>query len=764
MQRVASAMLIIMLFTLAACRRDPASIIANGNKYFDRQKYKEAAILYKTALKKDPKNGEAYYRLGLADLKLQAIGEAYSSFRRALDLNPANTDAATKLADICWLVYISDSKKYKTMLTELRDLDDNLLKRDPRSFDGFRFAGYLALADQNIPEALSNFQKANQSKPYVPELSMALANTLLASNRVPEAEKVARDLIDHQKNYAPMYDMLVTLYIKSNRLAEAEALLKEKVANNSKQEVPYLQLAMFYSSTQRRPEMESALQRLLADPKDFPMAHLTVGRFFARLKDFDRARREYDEGLKTGSKEKATYQKAIVELLVNTGKPREAQTILEDVLKDNPKDVQAIQMRSSLRLLTGKPEEVSAAVIDLQALVAKSPDNAIYHYDLGRALMAKGAPDQARVQLEEAMRLRPDLNAPKLMLAQLLIQKREYGRALQISDDVLRVDGNSLPGHLVRSSSLLGMGEKDKAKAELDLILKAAPNSSDAKFQLGILNYQEKNFKEADSIFRGMQETNPGDSRGLIGLVETQVAQKDFSDAIKMMDTELAKDPNRNDYRLALANIEVRAEHFDDAIKNYQMLIAKNPKSADFVTKLAETYRLKGDINAAIDNFRKASALSPTDPVPLTRLALLLQGIGRVNEAKPLYEQILHVAPDEPVALNNLAFIKAEEGSDLDQALSLAQRAKQRLPQDANISDTLGLIYIKKNLSEDAVRLFKDLVTKDPSNPTYRYHLAMALFQKGDRPNAKKECEGALQNHPSKDEQDKIRVLMSKLG
>jgi tetratricopeptide (TPR) repeat protein len=326
------------------------------------------------------------------------------------------------------------------------------------------------------------------------------------------------------------------------------------------------------------------------------------------------------------------------------------------------------------------------------------------------------------------------------------------------------VDGNSLPGHLVRSSSLLGLGEKDKAKAELDLILKAAPNSSDAKFQLGILNYQEKNFKEADSIFRGMQETNPGDSRGLIGLVETQVAQKDYSDAIKMMDTELSKDPNRNDYRLALANIEVRAEHFDDAIKNYQMLIAKNPKSADFVTKLAETYRLKGDINAAIDNFRKASALSPTDPVPLTRLALLLQGIGRVNEAKPLYEQILHVAPDEPVALNNLAFIKAEEGSDLDQALSLAQRAKQRLPQDANISDTLGLIYIKKNLSEDAVRLFKDLVTKDPSNPTYRYHLAMALFQKGDRPNAKKECEGALQNHPSKDEQDKIRVLMSKLG
>ncbi len=213
---------------------------------------------------------------------------------------------------------------------------------------------------------------------------------------------------------------------------------------------------------------------------------------------------------------------------------------------------------------------------------------------------------------------------------------------------------------------------------------------------------------------------------------------------------------------MALANIQVRAERFDDAISNFRQLADKNTKSADLQIKLGETYRLKGDLNGAIDAFRKANQLSPNDPLPLTRMAMLLDGLGRRGEAKPLYEQVLRLKPDDAIALNNLAYIKAEEGTDLDTALSLAQRAKQAMPTDPNIADTLGWVYIKKNLSDDAVRVYRDLVTKVPKSSILRYHLAMALFQKGDRPNAKKECEMALQNNPTKEEAGKIRDLMSK--
>jgi len=183
----------------------------------------------------------------------------------------------------------------------------------------------------------------------------------------------------------------------------------------------------------------------------------------------------------------------------------------------------------------------------------------------------------------------------------------------------------------------------------------------------------------------------------------------------------------------------------------------------DLYLRIGETYRRKGDLNVAIDTFRKASQAAPNDTASLLQLGLLMDGTGKREQAKPIYEQILKIQPDHPVALNNLAYIKAEEGVDLDQALTMAQRARQKLPNSTDIADTLGWIYIKKNLSDDAVRVFHDLVAKEPKNPTFRYHYGMALMQKGDKLAAKRELEVALSSNPSKDEGGKIRELLQRI-
>jgi Flp pilus assembly protein TadD len=159
----------------------------------------------------------------------------------------------------------------------------------------------------------------------------------------------------------------------------------------------------------------------------------------------------------------------------------------------------------------------------------------------------------------------------------------------------------------------------------------------------------------------------------------------------------------------------------------------------------------------------KAKELNPNDPIAYVRLALLYEGQGRVADAKPLYEQVLRIEPDNPVALNNLAFNLAENGGDLDQALTMAQRAKAKFPKDPNISDTLGWIYTKKNLSDPAIQIFREIVNQSPGNPQYRYHLAVALAQKGEKASAKQECATALQNNPSPADAAKIRELMGRI-
>src|SRR5262245_1662933 len=99
------------LLALAAgvsCSRDPnvikARYMQNGNKYFEKGKYKEASIMYRTALQKDAKYGEAYYRLALTEIKTEQPIGAIQSLRRAVELlkpdRKERMDARVKLADL----------------------------------------------------------------------------------------------------------------------------------------------------------------------------------------------------------------------------------------------------------------------------------------------------------------------------------------------------------------------------------------------------------------------------------------------------------------------------------------------------------------------------------------------------------------------------------------------------------------------------------------------------------------------------------------
>jgi predicted Zn-dependent protease len=86
------------------------------------------------------------------------------------------------------------------------------------------------------------------------------------------------------------------------------------------------------------------------------------------------------------------------------------------------------------------------------------------------------------------------------------------------------------------------------------------------------------------------------------------------------------------------------------------------------------------------------------------------------------------------------------------------------MPTNLDVMDTLALIYIRKNLTDDGLRMLRDLVVQKPNNPTFHLHLALALYQKGDRVQAKKELETALRNKPSEKEQDQIKQLLPKVG
>src|SRR5260370_40882727 len=81
-----------LAFVLLSCSRDPRRFVEGGNRYFEKGQYSQARIMYLSALKRDPKYADAYYRLALARIRLAAIDKTVIYLRRAAQLLPEGTE------------------------------------------------------------------------------------------------------------------------------------------------------------------------------------------------------------------------------------------------------------------------------------------------------------------------------------------------------------------------------------------------------------------------------------------------------------------------------------------------------------------------------------------------------------------------------------------------------------------------------------------------------------------------------------------------
>jgi len=190
-------------------------------------------------------------------------------------------------------------------------------------------------------------------------------------------------------------------------------------------------------------------------------------------------------------------------------------------------------------------------------------------------------------------------------------------------------------------------------------------------------------------------------------------------------------------------------------------------KQADVYKSIGIAYSVLGDYQQAIDKMQKATQLAPANVTYVSHLAAFYDSAGKQQEALATYRDALKLAPNNGVVLNNLAYLITQTGGDLDEALSLAQHARQQLPkanETPETLDTIGFIYLKKNLTASAIDVFRELVNEVPNNPEFHYHYAMALAQNGDKDGALQELNTALQCHPNGSEEKQIKELIRSLS
>ena len=130
-------------------------------------------------------------------------------------------------------------------------------------------------------------------------------------------------------------------------------------------------------------------------------------------------------------------------------------------------------------------------------------------------------------------------------------------------------------------------------------------------------------------------------------------------------------------------------------------------------------------------------------------VGFLLEGLGRGAEAEKRYRRVLELEPRAPVAANNLAWLLTERGGNLDEALQLAQMAKQVMPESPEINDTLAWVYYRKELPDLSLPPLRLAIEREPDNPVFHYHAGLVYLKTGEIAAARTSLETALKLNPS---------------
>ncbi|HET9144885.1 MAG TPA: XrtA/PEP-CTERM system TPR-repeat protein PrsT [Sphingomicrobium sp.] len=403
-----------------------------------------------------------------------------------------------------------------------------------------------------------------------------------------------------------------------------------------------------------------------------------------------------------------------------------ANQYYQEILKANPKDVQAYIALAAIEQQAGHADQIQPT---LEKAVAENPDNPAARLVLGRYFLLENKFENAFTAVQPALAKSPRDPALLEVAGRAELGAKKTDSALGYFRTLAEVQPQVAAAHRYLGEAYMAAGKLDlalsEAKRATDLDAKDVPS----RILLARIYVSKQDYPEAQKLVEGLAAAEPKNA----SIAELQgtvaLAQKRPADAVAAYERGLAIVDNEF-FRSRLATAQAQAGHVDQAEKTLLPWIEAHPD--DPAARLA-----MGDIYVAAN---------------------------RLSDAQSQYAGILKKNPNDAVAENNLAWTLSEIGRNSD-ALLHAQHAAALMPQSPQILDTLGVVLMKNGKNDEAVAtLQKAAGTQPDANLSVRLHLAQALAAAGRKDDARENLRAMLATGKPFKERDEAEKLLKQLG
>ena len=702
--------------------------------YMKNGQYPEAIIEYQNVIQSEPNSSDTHYRLALAYLKhgtIPSLQAAFSELSRTVALDKANQDAQLKLGELYLLA--QDSGK-------AREHAEIVLASAPQHLDGLILHGRSLINEKQYKDGIAELKKALEQDPKNIQVYIDLARVHFLLNDKPAAEATLRQALSVDPHALPALLALADYYDVVGQSARAETHYQQAMEADPENEAVYLHLASHYQRHAKPVDAEATLQKLVArkPQADTPLIHL--GDYFTALGQPEKALVNYRRATEVVPSSSTARDKLIGHYL-DTGKVAEAEPLVNALRDKDKHDLMGRFFDARLKLAHAKPDE---ALTLLQAVLKDSPQFAGAHHFLGMAYLQKQHLAQAKAAIADAVKFNPQLSDARTALAQIHLAEGSIDLALEQAQAAIQINPRNVQAAIVAGTAYLRKGDLTKSRKVFEAIAQAAPKEPIGPYNLGLVAQAEKNTTKALAYFEEALAKRATAIEPILQIVAIKSAQGKTQEARDRVIKQLETVPNSPLLHNLLGRLWLNAKDPAQAEQSFKTAIEIDGSALAPYLNLAQLYYQTGKVDQSIIEYETILAKTPNAPAALMMLGIIHEGRKEYDKAKERYDQILKLNPRFAPAANNLAWLIAEQGGNLDVALSHAQTAREQRPEDPNIADTLGWIYYKKNASLLAVSLLKEAADKLPNEPLVHYHLGMAQARSGEAAAAKQALQTAL--------------------
>jgi tetratricopeptide (TPR) repeat protein len=243
----------------------------------------------------------------------------------------------------------------------------------------------------------------------------------------------------------------------------------------------------------------------------------------------------------------------------------------------------------------------------------------------------------------------------------------------------------------------LAQGDGKKAKEQFLKAVQIAPANNRAHQRLGILYEQEGNVNLAVEHYeKGIVETPAGYAGIKVNLAGLYNVTGRFEKAVALLEGLITPDSKDATAHFVLGNAYLGLKKTDKAIDEYTVVLKLEPLTERAPLALGIAYREQGNHAASVKEFEKVVKIKPSWPAGYYQMAE--------------------------------TFLAMEQ---YDAALENYKKAQKLSTHPGGIQKRIAAVYLKQGKHQDAVNIYKDLKTKDPSMENYE--LLASAYQMSDQ-------------------------------